>query len=247
MEQNKGRTALVMGVIMMILGAVALVISLAHPRAAGEPPPGSVSTTLPPATGTVQRVDDRADELARELKAAQERLSAAEQRLTIERGANDGIRKEINEIRLARQDLEARVQSIAAERELEKKAAAAIQAALDKANADLAKLQADGAAAAEKAKADLAVAAAAAKAELDKARADAAAQLTAAKTEAEAALTRARAEAADFAAKAKAEVEKLAEEIIRLKAQPGAAPAPTAAPPAPAAAPAAPAAPAPNK
>ncbi len=186
MEQNKGRTALAMGVIMMILGAAALVISFMHPRALPEP--ARITTTTLAAVSSAQPLDQRAEELARQLKAAQEKLAADEARLGIERGANEGIRKEINDMRLAKQDIEARLQGVTAERDLEKKNAAAARSEMDKAKADLAKLQAESKAAATKAgeelasakteaQAEIAKVTAASKTELDKAKADAAAQL----------------------------------------------------------------------
>jgi len=227
-DQNKGRTALAMGVIMMILGAVAMVISFTHPRALPEPPhspPASVA-----AAPSAQPLDERADELARQLTAAQVKLSTAEARLVIERGANEGIRKEINEMRLAKQDIEARLQGVAAERELEKKTLAAVQANLDKATADLAKLRTERAEAAAKAQAEIGKAKAEAQAEIAKINAISKAEMEKAKAEAKALedkasrLDRLNQSQAQLITALTVENAKLKQDIQRLQGAPAAAP-----------------------
>lgn len=223
-EQNKGRMALAMGVIMMVLGAGALIVSLTRTETSHETAQAVTSTTLAFTPGPVRPADDRADELERQLAAYKEKLAAAEKRLDIERESRTNIREELSKLNMDKQDLEAKLQSVAAERALEKKTVAAIQAALDKANAGLAKLQEESAAAAAAAKEELAKAQAIAQEQLAQAARGAEASLAAAKAEAEAEIKKVKAEAAQAVAQAQADIERLTAEIKELKARQQAAP-----------------------
>jgi chromosome segregation ATPase len=136
-DQSKSHVVFMVGILMLILGLAAMLVAIGMFGRAETVVTATVKDAAERSAADAVRLSEVEDSLKTDLAATQERLAAAEARLEVERKAAEPIRAQLNELRLARERIEAE-----SARNL-----AAARAQADKAQTDLKAAQADAAAA----------------------------------------------------------------------------------------------------
>jgi len=148
MTQTGGRSVLALGVIMFFVGGGLFVASLAPLlKDASEVTP----TTAPEEAVEADASDgtrllaaqERGRQLERQLATALEKVSAAEERLAIERNVSDPLREKLNQLRLELAAAEAAQQQVAARRAKTREAIKSLREEIKKKEALLTSAQAE--------------------------------------------------------------------------------------------------------
>ena len=99
--KNKGRLTLLVGIVMVLIGVTALVVSLSIviSRPKSSPPPDNVAPIKSKhleLLAVAEQREQRIAQLLQQLSSAEEKLAAVEGRLEIERQAADPLREKLN-------------------------------------------------------------------------------------------------------------------------------------------------------
>ena len=109
MESRKGQWALIIGVLLTLVGISSLVggVGMLVRHEPSPVPPRQLASAVSPSVA-----EEKVAELRKQTAVLEEKVKASESRLLVERKANDPLREQVNELRLARDILDAEVRKL---------------------------------------------------------------------------------------------------------------------------------------